>query len=146
MGSDSDILVGIDLGTTKITVAVAEVSEDEPGEAQIIAIGQAPSRGLRKGKIVILDQAIASVSEAIADAESMLGGVKIARAVVAYSCPEAGCHRARGAVSLGKQPRQIMPNDLQHVIQAALGAVKKPAESAVIHTLPVKYTIDGTPG
>ena len=45
MGRDSDILVGLDLGTSKITVTVAELAEDNPGEAQIIGIGQAPSRG-----------------------------------------------------------------------------------------------------
>ncbi|MCI6260141.1 MAG: cell division protein FtsA, partial [Pyramidobacter sp.] len=49
MGRDSDILVGLDLGTKKIAVAVAERAPENPDKAQIIGIGQAPSRGLRKG-------------------------------------------------------------------------------------------------
>lgn len=85
MGRDSDILVGLDLGTKKIAVAVAERAPENPDKAQIIGIGQAPSRGLRKGMIVNLDQAVSSVSDAIADAESMLSGIKISRAVVAFS-------------------------------------------------------------
>ncbi|MBP5211841.1 MAG: cell division protein FtsA [Pyramidobacter sp.] len=146
MGRDSDILVGLDLGTTKITVAVAEVSEDDPGEAQIIGIGQAVSHGLRKGKIVDLEQAIKSVSDAITDAESTLGGIKIDKVVVAYSCPEAGCHHVRGEISLGKTPRQIVSDDLTNVIKAALGTVKKPSTAAILHALPIKYRVDDMPG
>ena len=77
MDRDSGILVGLDLGTTKITVAVAEISEDAPGEAQIIGVGQAVSRGMRKGRIVNLEQATGSVSDAVAEAEATLGGIRI---------------------------------------------------------------------
>lgn len=146
MSRDSDILVGLDLGTKKITVAVAELSEGDSEDPQIIGIGQAPSRGLRKGKIVTLAQAADSVSDAIADAESMLSGLKISHAVVAYSCPEAGCYHAKGAISLGTSPRQIMREDLERVIETALSAIKLPQKTAVLHTLPIKYTIDDNGG
>ena len=146
MDRDSGLLVGLDLGTTKITVAVAEISEDAPGEAQIIGIGQAVSRGLRKGRIVNLEQAISSVSDAVADAEATLGGMRIDRAVVAYSCPEAGCQHVRSAIELGKKPRQIVPEDVKNVIQAAFNSVKKPSSSAVLHLIPTKYAIDDMPG
>ena len=143
---DSGFLVGLDLGTTKITVAVAELSEDGSGEAQIIGIGQAASRGLRKGKIVKLDEAIRSVSDAIADAESTLGGIRLSRAVVAYSCPDAGCHHVRGAIELGNKPRQIVAEDVKNVIQTALNGLKKQPKTAVLHIIPTKYSIDDMPG
>ncbi|MBQ9423297.1 MAG: cell division protein FtsA [Pyramidobacter sp.] len=146
MGRDSDILVGLDLGTSKITVTVAELAEDNPGEAQIIGIGQAPSRGMLKGKIVNLEQAISSVSDAIADAESMLSGIKISRAVVAYSCPEARCYHVKGMISLGRAARQITREDLERVIETALSNIKLEPNWAVIHTLPIKYAIDDIGG
>lgn len=146
MDRDSGILVGLDLGTTKITVAVAEISEDAPGEAQIIGVGQAVSRGMRKGRIVNLEQATGSVSDAVAEAEATLGGIRIDRAVVAYSCPEAGCYHVKGAIELGKKPRQIIPEDVKNVIQTAFNSVKKPSASAVLHLIPTKYAIDDMPG
>lgn len=144
MGRDSDFLVGLDLGTKKITVAAAQVDEED---ARIVAVGQAPARGLRKGKIVALGQAAGAVAEAVADAEAALGGPEITHAVVAYSCPEAGCYHAKGAISLGgAAPRQIMREDLERAIETALGALRLPPKTAVLHTLPVQYAVDGTGG
>lgn len=129
MGRDSDILVGLDLGTKKIAVAVAERAPENPDKAQIIGIGQAPSRGLRKGMIVNLDQAVSSVSDAIADAESMLSGIKISRAVVAFSGIDVKCHVLKGKISLGRSPRQIMAEDIERVIETALSELQLPPSS-----------------
>ena len=146
MGRDSDILVGLDLGTKKIAVAVAERAPENPDKAQIIGIGQAPSRGLRKGMIVNLDQAVSSVSDAIADAESMLSGIKISRAVVAFSGIDVKCHVLKGKISLGRSPRQIMAEDIERVIETALSELQLPPSSCCLHSIPIKYAIDGNSG
>ncbi len=146
MGRDSDILTGLDLGTSKITVVVAEKTSDEGEPAHIIAVGQAPSRGLRKGMIVDLAQAVNSVSDAIADAESMLGGVKISHTTVAFSGLNVNCRVLHGAISLGKTPRAISREDLERVIETALGAMKIEPGSCVVHTIPARYSIDGHGG
>ena len=69
---EPDLLVGLDLGTSKVTVVVAE-REAEGDEAQVIGVGQAPSNGIRKGLIVNLDQAVRSVRQAVSDAQNMVG-------------------------------------------------------------------------
>lgn len=146
MGRDSDILVGIDLGTKKITVAVAERAGDNPDEAQIISIGQSLSRGMRKGMITNLEQAVNSVSDAIADAESMLSNVKISRAVVAFSAHDLECRILHGMISLGRTPRAIQMEDMSKVIETALSTADLPAGRCVINTIPIKYTLDGNGG
>jgi len=146
MGRDPDILVGLDLGTKKIAVAVAERTPENPDKAQIIGIGQALSRGLRKGMIVNLDQAVSSVSDAIADAESMLSGIKISRVVVAFSGIDVKCRVLKGKISLGRSPRQIMAEDIERVIETALSELQLPPSSCCLHSIPIKYAIDGNSG
>ncbi len=146
MSRDSDILFGLDLGTKKITVTVAERLAANPDEAQIIAVGQAPSRGMRKGMIVNLEQAVSAVSDAIADAESMLSNVKISHAAVAFSATDLKCRVLHGMVSLGRSARAITPEDLERVIETALSNLQLPPSSCVIHSIPIKYTVDGSEG
>ncbi len=146
MSRDSDILFGLDLGTKKITVAVAERLVANPDEATIIAVGQAPSRGMRKGMIVNLEQAVSAVSDAIADAESMLSNTKISHAAVAFSAADLKCRVLHGMVSLGRSARTITPEDLERVIETALSNLQLPPSSCVIHSIPIKYAVDGREG
>ncbi len=146
MGRDSDVLVGLDLGTKKIVVAVAEREEDEPGKAQIIGVGHSDSRGFRKGMIVNLEQAVGSISDAVADAESVLSGVKIEQVVVAFSCYDVKSRFLHGTITLGTTARQIEDKDVERVIETALSDLQLPLSNVVIHTVPIKYSIDGTGG
>ena len=146
MAEDSGIIVGLDLGTSKVAVAVAERTPENPEAVQIIGIGQAPSRGIRKGMIINLEQAVNSVSDAIADAESIMGGLKISSAAVAFSGLEVQCRVLHGKISLGRTPRVILPADVEQVIEAALKELQIGADRCVIHAIPVKYAIDGRSG
>lgn len=147
MARDSDILVGLDLGTTKITVVVAERITSRPDEAQIICVGEAPTRGgIRKGMIVNLEQAVNSISDAIADAESALRGLKISRVVVSFSGQKVDCGHVHGKISLGKKPRQIGLEDLDEVIENALSGLELSPETTCIHAIPVTYAVDGNKG
>ncbi len=146
MSRDSDILFGLDLGTKKITVVVAERLAANPNEAQIIAVGQAPSRGMRKGMIVDLEPAVSAVSDAIADAESLLSNIKISHAAVAFSAVDVKCRVLHGMISLGRSARIITPEDLERVIETALSNLQLPPSSCVIHSIPIKYAVDGSEG
>ena len=147
MGRDSDILVGLDLGTTKITVAVAERVPERPDEAQIIGIGEAPARnGLRKGMIVNLTQAVNSISDAIADAESSLRGLKISRVAVSFSGQDVRCRLLHGKISLGRNARRITRDDLNEVIDNALSELQLKPEVTCLHAIPIKYAVDGNSG
>ena len=141
---DPDVLVGLDLGTSKITVVVAE--RDGPsGEAQIIGMGQAPSHGIRKGLIVHLDQAVRATRQAISDAENMVG-VELSEATVSFSGADVMCVRTKGMISLGRYPRAVIQLDISRVIEAAQAAVTVPANQTILHTIPVEYCLDGNSG
>ncbi|MDR1886182.1 MAG: cell division protein FtsA [Synergistaceae bacterium] len=141
---DPEVLVGLDLGTSKVTVVVAE--RDGPsGEAQIIGMGQAPSHGIRKGLIVHLDQAVRSVRQAVGDAENMVG-LELNEATVSFSGGDVQSIRSKGMISLGRSPRTVMQLDIARVIEAAQADVTVPSTKIILHTIPVEYSLDGNSG
>jgi len=141
---EPEILVGLDLGTTKTAVVVAERDENLR-DPQIIGIGQAPSQGIRKGMIINLEQAVASVRSAVNDAESMVG-FDINQATVAFSGIDATSITSKGMISLGRTPRQVTIQDVERVIEAAQSELAVPPNRCTLHTIPVKYSIDGNSG
>jgi cell division protein FtsA len=141
---DPEVLVGLDLGTSKVTVVVAE-REGPSGEAQIIGMGQAPSNGIRKGLIVHLDNAVRSVRQAVSDAENMVG-LELTDATVSFSGGDIHSVRSKGMISLGRSPRTVMQLDVGRVIEAAQADVAVPPNQMILHTIPVEYTLDGNTG
>ncbi len=141
---EPEILVGLDLGTTKIAVVVAERDENMR-EPQIIGIGQAPSRGIRKGLIINLEQAVQSVKAALSDAENMVG-FDVSAATVAFSGIDSTSVTSKGMISLGRTPRQVTIQDVERVIEAAQSELAVPSNRCTLHTIPVKYSIDGNSG
>lgn len=139
---EPELIAGLDLGTSKITVVVAERDGDE---AQIIGIGQAASNGIRKGLIVNLDQAVCSVKQAVSDAQNMVGQ-DIREVTVAFGGGGATSIRSSGMVSLGRSPRQVMQLDVERVIEAAQADVSVPANQSILHTIPVEYSLDAQGG
>lgn len=141
---DPEVLVGLDLGTSKVTVVVAE-REGPSGEAQIIGMGQAPSNGIRKGLIVHLDNAVRSVRQAVSDAENMVG-LELTDATVSFSGGDIQSIRSKGMISLGRSPRTVMQLDVGRVIEAAQADVAVPPNQMILHTIPVEYSLDGNTG
>ena len=142
--NEPELLVGLDLGTSKVTVVVAE-REHDGDEAQIIGVGQAPSNGIRKGLIVNLDQAVRSVKQAVSDAQNMVGQ-DIKEVTVSFGGGEVTNIRSKGMVSLGRTPRPVMQLDVERVIEAAQADVSIPANQSILHTIPVEYSLDGQVG
>ena len=143
-GREPELLVGLDLGTSKVAVVVAE-RETEGDEAQIIGVGQAPSNGIRKGLIVNLEQAVRSVRQAVSDAQNMVGQ-DIRGVTVAFGAGEVTSIRSKGMVALGRSPRAVGQLDIERVIDAAQATVVVPMNQSILHTIPVEYTLDGNVG
>ncbi len=144
MYKEPEILVGLDLGTSKIAVVVAE-RDSRFQEAQIIGVGFAPSQGIRKGLIINLEQAVRSVRQAVKDAENMVG-FEITEATVSFSGIDVASVTSRGMISLGRTPRQVSISDVERVIEAAQSELSIPSNRVTLHTIPVKYSIDGNSG
>lgn len=140
MARAGEIIVGLDIGTTKVVALAAEVKED--GALEIIGIGQAPSTGLYKGAITEIESTADSVRRAISEAE-LMAGVQISSVYVGI----AG-HHIRGFNSHGitavKGP-EITQADIQRVLEQAK-AVAIPVDRQVLHTLVQEFIVDSQDG
>jgi cell division protein FtsA len=139
------LLVGLGVGTTKISVIMAERDPRSREAVQIIGIGSAPSQGIRKGLIVNLDQAVRSVREALRSAENIVGS-ELSEAMVSFSAVDVASVMTSGMVSIGRPPRPIRVDDVNRVIEAAQSELSIPEDKMPLHTIPVRYSIDGNFG
>ena len=139
MSRRNPLVVGLDIGTYQIAVIVAEVTEQG---AEIVGIGTATSKGLRKGVVVNIEATVDSIRKAVEEAE-LMAGCEI-RSVVAGS---AGSHikgfNSHGVVAV--KNREVAPGDVERVIDAAR-AVALPTDREVLHVLPQEFIVDDQDG
>ena len=137
--SKSDLLIGLDIGTTKICAVVGEITEDG---VDIVGIGTSPSTGLRKGVVVNIEETVKSVQKALEEAE-LMAGCEI-RAVYAGI---AGSHikgfNSHGVIAI--KGGEVTTKDMERALEAA-SAVAIPLDRDVIHTLPQEYIVDDQEG
>ena len=134
-----DIVVGLDIGTTKICAVVGEVSEDG---ISIIGIGTHPSIGLRKGVVVNIETTVESIKKAVEEAE-LMAGCEISSVYTGIAGGHITGFNSRGIVAI--KGSEITPQDVERVIDAAR-AVAIPMDREVIHVLPQEYIVDEQPG
>ena len=139
MGRKSNVLVGIDIGTTKTTTIVGETTATG---INIIGVGITPAKELRKGGVVNIESTVEAIKKAVEDAERM-SGCRINSAYVGI----AGSH-IKGQNSLGIvaiKGREVGEDDLQRAIEASR-AIAIPVDREILHTLPQSYVVDGQDG
>ncbi|PKN10345.1 MAG: cell division protein FtsA, partial [Deltaproteobacteria bacterium HGW-Deltaproteobacteria-7] len=139
MAKKSNVLVGIDIGTTKTAAIVGEVTATG---IDIIGVGISPAKEMRKGGVVNIDSAVEAIKKAVEDAEHM-SGCRINSAYVGI----AGSH-IKGQNSLGIvaiKGREVGEDDLQRAIEASK-AIAIPVDREILHTLPQNYVVDGQDG
>jgi cell division protein FtsA len=136
MARHEELVVGLDIGTTKICAVVAMVA----GETiDIIGIGSFPSRGLRKGVVIDIDATVDSIRKAIDEAELMAG----CEINSVYAGIAGGHIEARNEIGMvAIKGDEVQPGDLRRVIEQAQ-AIAIPADREVIHVIPREYEIDG---
>jgi cell division protein FtsA len=140
MALKSNILVGLDIGTTNINVTVAEHTPD--GRIEVLGVGTSPSRGLRKGVVINIEATVDSIAKAIAQAESM-AGVNITSVYAAISGGHVKGFNSHGIV--GIKNKEVSPLDVERVIEAAK-AVAIPLDREILHVLPQEFIIDEQDG
>lgn len=136
MAEVGEVIVGLDIGTTKVAAIIGEVTESG---VDIIGVGTCPSEGLRQGVVVNIEATTNSIAQAVQEAEQMA-----AVEVQSVFCGIAGGH-IRGFSSLGQvsmRNREVTDVDVARVIEQAK-AVNIPLDRQIIHTLPLEYMIDG---
>jgi len=136
-------LVGLDIGTTKVCVIIAEPDED--GEVHITGVGTAPSLGVRKGVVVDLNATTRAIEDAVDKAERM-AGTKVAAASVAVSGEHIASQNSRGVVAVSRTDREIAEADVSRVVEAARMASIPGSDREIIHLLPRDFLVDGQDG
>ncbi len=131
----------LDLGTTKVCCAVADI---EAAGLRVLGVGEAVSRGVRKGAIIDIDRAAEAVAEAVDLAEKM-AGIAIDSAVVGLAGGHISSQNSRGVVAVGAGRREVGPQDVSRAIDAAR-AISVPSDRRILHVLPQQFTVDGQDG
>ncbi|MBI2115390.1 MAG: cell division protein FtsA [candidate division NC10 bacterium] len=142
MGKNNGVIVGLDIGTTKVCAIVAEKNGD--GVVDVIGLGHSPSRGLRKGVVVNIEATVDSIRRALEDAE-LMAGVEIRTAFVGIAGGHIKGINSRGVIAISGKNREVTRQDIERVIDAAK-AVALPVDREVIHVLPQEFMIDDQGG
>ncbi len=139
MQRQKDIIVGLDIGTTKICSVVGEVDKNE---INIIGVGSHPSIGLRKGVVVNIESTVDSIKKAIEEAE-LMAGCEISSAYAGIAGGHITGFNSRGIVAI--KGSEITQHDVDRVIDAAR-AVAIPMDREVIHVIPQEFIVDDQDG
>ena len=135
-------LVGLDVGTSKVTAVVGEMMDD--GGLDIIGIGMAESRGIKRGLVVNLEAAVESIKRAIEEAE-LMAGIEIDSVHLALSGAHVKGFNSRGVVAVAGKNREITREDVRRAIDAAK-AVSLPSGREILHVLPQDFVVDDQDG
>jgi cell division protein FtsA len=136
------ILVGLDLGTSKVAAVVGDF--DESGEPLVLGVGECPAEGLRKGVVVNIDKTVQAIQGAVVKAERM-AGFRVESAVVSLAGPHLTSQNSHGVIAVSRSDREIGSEDVHRVVEAAR-AVSVPSDRQVIHVIPRAFTVDGQEG
>lgn len=137
------IIAGIDVGSSKIATVIGSAEEEEK-QVKIIGAASVPSRGIRKGQIVNIEEAANAVVESVEAAERM-AGYSLTQAMVSINGPHIASQNSRGVVAVAEPEGEINDSDVRRVIEAAK-AISLPSSREVIHVIPRYFTVDGQDG
>jgi cell division protein FtsA len=141
-----NIIVGLDIGTTKICAIVGEIKEphrpDGFPSVDIIGIGTSPSRGLRKGVVVNIESTVESIKKSVEEAE-LMAGVQIQSVYAGIAGGHIKGFNSRGVIAV--KDREVTKADVDRVIDAAR-AVAIPLDREVLHILPQEFIVDDQDG
>ena len=136
------VLVALDVGTSKVVVLVGEVAHD--GSLDIIGKGTTSTQGVRKGLVNNIEQTVASIHKAVAQAER-LSGLRLEAAFVGVGGDHLESLNSRGTVAVSGAHREVTREDIERATEVAR-AVTIPSNREVLHVLPRDFTVDGQEG
>jgi cell division protein FtsA len=137
---DKQIIVGLDIGTSKVVAIVGELQDD--GQIEVIGFGMHPSKGLKKGVVVNIESTVASIQRAVEEAE-LMAGCDISQVYAGIAGSHVRSLNSHGIVAI--RDREVVQSDVDRVIDAAR-AVAIPADQKILHVLPQEFIIDGQEG
>ncbi len=138
--AEKSLVVGLDIGTSKVVAIVGEVHPD--GEVEVIGLGSHPSRGLKRGVVVDIESTVQSIQRAVEEAE-LMAGCEIQSVFAGIAGSHINSLNSHGIVAI--RDAEVTESDVERVLDAAR-AVAVPADQKILHVLPQEYIIDGQDG
>jgi cell division protein FtsA len=132
-----ELIVGLDVGTSKVVVAIAELLDD--GRYQVIGLGETPSAGLRRGVVVNIEATVTSIRRALEEAE-LMAACRVADVVTGIAGSHIRSLNSSGMVAI--RDREVSASDVARVLETAR-AVNIPTDQQVLHVLTQEYIVDG---
>lgn len=136
------VIVGIDIGSSKICTIISTIDEDLV--PHIIGVSSVPSRGIRKGQIIDIEESVQAVTKSIEAAERM-AGFSAGAAFVLIGGTHIECQNSKGVVAISNAGNEVDHSDINRVIEAAR-AVSLPSSREVLHVIPRHFSIDSQTG
>ena len=139
--NEGKIVTGVDIGTSKIVSLIARVDDDS---VNVLGVSEVASRGVKKGQIVDIKDAVESINNSLDGAERM-AGYSVSHIVASMGGSQIESQNSRGVVAVSSPQGEITESDLNRVIDAAK-AVSLPSTRQIVHVLPRNYVVDGQEG
>lgn len=145
--SKAKLIAGIDVGSSKIATLVAQIQMDAVSfetTINIVGVSSTPSRGIRKGQIVDIEEAVEATITSVEAAERM-AGYNLDRAYIAIGGAHVTSQNSHGVVAVSDPNGEIIEDDVARAIEAA-SAVSLPSSREILHVLPREFVVDGESG
>lgn len=139
---EQEVIVGLDIGTTKVCAVVAAV--DERGKFNVLGIGRSPSEGLMRGVVTHIEKTVRSIQRAVSEAEAR-SGVKIQSVIVGIAGDHIQSFQSRGVIAISGPEKEISQTDVNRLIEDTK-RVALPSDRKIIHVIPQEFIIDGQDG
>ncbi len=142
MEAHEQIMVGLDIGTTKICAIVASIDEQE--RIHILGVGKASSDGLNRGVVVNIDKTVNAIKEAIAQAE-LASGIKVNSVNVGIAGDHIRSMRSKGVITINNRDNEITANDVERLLEDCQ-RIMLPTDQQILHVIPQEFVVDGQDG
>jgi cell division protein FtsA len=136
------IMVGLDIGTTKICAIVASIDEQE--RINILGVGKAPSDGLNRGVVVNIDKTVNAIKEAVAQAE-LASGIQVNSVNVGIAGDHIRSMRSKGVITINNRDNEITSQDVERLL-ADCQRIMLPTDQQILHVIPQEFVVDGQDG
>lgn len=136
------IIVGLDIGTTKVCAVVASVTAGD--KVNILGIGKAPSDGLNRGVVVNIEKTVAAIKSAVHQAE-LASGIQVQSVNVGIAGDHIRSNRSKGVITINNRDNEIRREDVNRLILDCQN-IALPSDYKIIHVIPQEYIVDGQDG
>lgn len=139
-----DIVVGLDIGTTKICTVIGEVLADGSGRVDVLGVGISPSQGLRRGVVVDIESTVRAIEDSVYKAQRM-AGAEVHSVIVGVTGEHIASLNSRGVIAITHADREVTQEDVDRVLENSR-VIVLPPDRKIIHSIARGFSIDGQNG